>query len=111
MKGGKEVKMANPDTKFPFFDVSAGSTPPPFEMNAIYDINGSNEASLYNSIYTEFAYLYGTDVILIERDVKNEEPIFGEFLNKVISRGTPMRLFVSDVAGPVSVAISTTPAT
>lgn len=94
--------MANPNTAFTFFNAASG-TPvsglPPFKMNAVYDIGGSNEASLYNSVYTEFAWLYGTDIVFIERETYDAEPVFGEFMGKAFTRGTPMRLFVEETDG------------
>lgn len=88
----------NPSTNFAFFDV--GSTAmPAYKFNEVYDINGANEASLYNSIYNEFTWHYGTDVVFVEKAVYESEPVFGEFIAKVYNRGTPMRLFIEQVDG------------
>lgn len=88
--------MSNPNTKFMFFDPHQGIVPP-FTFTKVLDINESNESSLYLSIYNEFTYQHGTDVIFIERTPNEAEEIFGEYLQKKISRGTPMRLFVEEV--------------
>jgi len=85
--------MSDPNTNFAFFNKAIK---PPFLFNQVYDINGSNEASLNLSLYTEFTFLYGTDIVFIERDPNEPENILGEFLQKKISRGTPMRLFLED---------------
>lgn len=69
---------------------------PPFKFNNTYDINASNEANTYNNIYSEFAYLYGSDIIFLPREVNKEETTFGEFLAATIERGYQMRLFIEE---------------
>jgi hypothetical protein len=88
----------NPTTNFAFFDVGATGLPE-YKFNEVYNPNGANEASLYNSIYNEFSWHYGTDIVFIERTVYDAESVFGEFMAKVYTRGTPMRLFIEQVDG------------
>lgn len=71
--------------------------PPPFLFNQTYDINQSNEANTYNSIYSEFTYLYGTDIIFLPREVHKEETTFGEYLSATIEKGFPIRLFLEEI--------------
>lgn len=89
--------MADPTTNFEFFNPTLKKGP--YKFNEIYDPNGSNECSLYLSVYNEFVHLYGTDLIYIERSPNEEEAIFGEFLAKAMIKGFPMRLFKEEVEG------------
>lgn len=77
------------------FNAYAGGAPP-FKFNNTYDINSSNEANTYNNIYSEFAYLYGTDIIFLPREVNKEETTFGEYLAATIERGYQIRLFLEE---------------
>lgn len=69
---------------------------PPFKFNNTYDITASNEANTYNNIYSEFAYLYGSDIIFLPREVNKEETTFGEYLAATIERGYQIRLFIEE---------------
>mgnify|MGYP003592757544 CR=1 FL=1 len=78
------------------FDAYASGGAPPFKFNNTYDITASNEANTYNNIYSEFAYLYGSDIIFLPREVNKEETTFGEYLAATIERGFQMRLFIEE---------------
>ena len=69
----------------------------PFKFNQNYDITKDGEALLYNSIYEEATYQFGTDIIYIERTLNTPERIYGEYLGAVISQGTPMRIFQEEL--------------
>lgn len=70
----------------------------PFRFNENYDIDQAGEANTYNNIFAEAVFLYGVDVIYIERTLKTPEAIFGEYLAAELTQGTPMRLFNEDLA-------------
>jgi len=83
--------------QFAIFNAYTTGGPPPYQFNATYDINQSNEASLYNSISSEFCYLYGNDITFLPRDVNNAEEIFGEYLAAVFNRGYNLRAFIEEL--------------
>lgn len=65
----------------------------PFRFNENYDTSEAGEANTYNNIFAEAVYLYGVDVVYIERTLNTPEQIFGEYLGAVLTQGTPMRLY------------------
>lgn len=83
--------------QIPIFNAYALSGAPPFLFVQSYDIEQSNEASLYNSIYSEHTFLHGSDVTYIPREVGTSEPIFGEYLAAMFEQGFPMRLFLEEM--------------
>jgi len=83
--------------QFATFNAYSSGGPPPFQFNATFDITQSNEASLYNSVSSEFCYLYGNDISFLTRDVYNAEAIFGEFLAPVFNRGYNLRAFIEEM--------------
>jgi len=71
----------------------------PFKFNEYYALDEANEANTWDNILQESIYLYGHDIIYIERDVNDSEPVFGEFLASQMSTGTPMRMFLEETQG------------
>jgi hypothetical protein len=82
--------------QIPIFNGYTSGGAPPFLFNQNYDPNKSNEASLMNGIYSEFTYLYGTDIIFLPREVNKEETTFGEYLSATIEKGFSLRLFLEE---------------
>ncbi len=83
--------------QFNLFNAYTSGGTPPFQFNATFDINQSNEASLYNSISSEFCYLYGNDIVFIPKDVGFTEEVFGEFLAGQFNRGYNLRAFIEEM--------------
>ena len=81
----------------PKFNSSSTAVKPLFKFNQSFDINGNNEASLYNSISGEAEYLHGWDVVYLPREVNLEETVFGEYLSAAIRLGIPMRVILDEV--------------
>lgn len=79
------------------YNAYASGGAPPYKFNQTYDLNESNEANLFNGIYSEFTFLYGTDIIFLPREVNKEETTFGEYLSATIEKGFPIRLFLEEV--------------
>jgi hypothetical protein len=71
----------------------------PFRFNENYDTNQAGEANTYNNIFAEATYLYGVDVVYIERTIHSPEQIFGEYLAAELTSGTPMRLYNEELTG------------
>ena len=71
----------------------------PFRFNENYETDVAGEANTYNNIFAEAVYLYGVDVVYIERTLHTPEHIFGEYLGAVLNKGVPMRLFNEELAG------------
>ena len=78
--------------------IGASATPfHPYLLNATYPLSGSNEAANFDSIASEFYYLYGTDITFLPREQNKEETTFGEYLSSVFNQGIPTRLFIEEV--------------
>lgn len=71
--------------------------PPTWYANQTHTIGGNNEASLYDSVFSEFIWLYGSDVVWLNKDVRKQENIFGDYLAAVIDKGYPMRMFIEEM--------------
>ncbi len=82
--------------QIPQFNPYISGGEPPFVFNQLYDLTASNEANLFNIAYSEFSYLYGTDIVFLPRDVNNEETTFGEFLAATIDNGYNIKLFLDE---------------
>jgi len=64
----------------------------PFFFND--EIGFENERNTINELNDEGTYLYGAECIWIPVTLAQEEPIFGEYLNKTLEKGTPIRLII-----------------
>lgn len=56
------------------------------------------EVNTFLDIFDECVYLYGTDVKYIKIENKNEEPIFGEYLKKILSNSINIRMFMEELS-------------
>lgn len=81
----------------PTFNAYAPSGAPKWYANQTHTIGGQNEATLFNNAYSEFVWLYGSDVVWLNREVGKEESVFGEYLSAVFNKGTPMRMFIEEM--------------
>lgn len=64
----------------------------PFRFSQVLDAEVAGDANLMMNLWGESIYLYGVEVVYIERETKTAEPIFGEYLGSILKTGTRMYL-------------------
>lgn len=80
----------------PIFNSYAPSGTPRWYSNQTHTLGGQNEATLFDSLTSEYYCLYGSDVTWLPREVGKEESVFGEYLAAVFDRGFPLRMFIEE---------------
>lgn len=67
----------------------------PFFMN--FESGFEREKETFASIFDEVGFLYGAEITYINTTLAQLDPGFGEYLGKMITEGTQMRLFFTEI--------------